>query len=130
MAKPPKAPHGIFCPACKSGDRKVAESRKQIDRVRRRCVCLNCGEHYTTSETIIDKLDYLLFLEKMRTEGNCINLDLSAETKTAKITLEFPLPKGQDLPAFVEAVTRRWVVDTDFEEEPCDEEDDMEGDDE
>ena len=96
----------------------MMETRKVIGRIRRRCQCLDCGEIYTTSETIISNLDYLLFLEQMKTEGSCVGLDISAEKRTAKVTLCFPLPKHKDLAAFVEAVTKKWVLDTD----PCEEE--------
>ena len=95
------------------------ETRKAVGRIRRRCQCLDCGEIYTTSETIITDLDYLLFLEQMKTEGSCVALDISAEKRTAKVTLCFPLPKHKDLASFVEAVTKKWVLET----EPCDNED-------
>lgn len=96
----------------------MMETRKASGRIRRRCKCLDCGETYTTSETIISEVDYLLFLEKMKAQGSCVALDLNAESGFAKVTLAFPMPKHKDLASFVEAVTKKWVLDTD----PCEEE--------
>lgn len=96
----------------------MIETRKAIGRIRRRCQCLDCGELFNTSETIISEVDYLLFLEKMKAQGSCVALDLNAESGFAKVTLAFPMPKHKDLASFVEAVTKKWVLDT----EPCDEE--------
>jgi hypothetical protein len=95
----------------------MMETRKASGRIRRRCKCLDCGEVYTTSETIISQVDYLLFLEQMKAEGSCVALDLNAESGFAKVTLAFPLPKHKDLASFVEAVTRKWVLHTELSDE-------------
>ncbi len=118
-----KVQTGIFCPACSSPKRKILESRKQVQKVRRRCKCLDCDERYTTSEELVDENFDIFDIRTMRTKGSCIALDLSSEKKVAKITLSFPLPESEDIPAFVDAVTRRWVIETEpSEDENCDEE--------
>ena len=56
---------GVQCPFCRSTERRVAESCRQSNEVRRRCVCQNCSSKFTTIEKLIDRnervgLDLLL----------------------------------------------------------------------
>lgn len=48
---------GITCPACKSVERDVIESRRLSGQVRRRCICKNCGARYTTYECQVITFD-------------------------------------------------------------------------
>lgn len=48
---------GVQCPTCKSTKRRVIESRPQSGEVRRRCVCQNCSNKFTTIEKLIDRDD-------------------------------------------------------------------------
>lgn len=48
---------GVQCPTCKSTVRKVLESRPQSNEIRRRCVCENCSNKFTTIEKLIDRDD-------------------------------------------------------------------------
>lgn len=48
---------GVRCPDCGSTERKVIESRRQTNEVRRRCVCQNCSNRFTTIETLMDRDD-------------------------------------------------------------------------
>lgn len=48
---------GVQCPACGGTERKVIESRPQINEVRRRCVCQSCSNKFTTVEKLIDRND-------------------------------------------------------------------------
>ena len=48
---------GVQCPACKSTVRKVLESRPQTNEIRRRCVCQNCSNKFTTIEKLINRDD-------------------------------------------------------------------------
>lgn len=47
---------GITCPACGKVCRRVIETRRLADRVRRRCVCSGCGERFTTYELRYDRI--------------------------------------------------------------------------
>lgn len=44
---------GVCCPVCESIERRVIESRKQANEVRRRCVCKTCSARFTTTERLI-----------------------------------------------------------------------------
>ncbi|NCU71524.1 MAG: hypothetical protein EBY66_00675 [Candidatus Fonsibacter lacus] len=48
---------GVRCPVCESTERKVIESRRQINEIRRRCVCQTCSTRFTTTEKLIDRDD-------------------------------------------------------------------------
>ena len=45
----------MICPVCNSEKSKVLESRKSSYGIRRRRECLDCGNRFTTLETIIKK---------------------------------------------------------------------------
>jgi hypothetical protein len=47
---------GITCPSCGATARQVLESRRLMDRVRRRCVCSSCSERFTTYELRYDQI--------------------------------------------------------------------------
>lgn len=42
----------MMCPSCGSESLKVIDSRKTTDSIRRRRRCKDCGERFTTYETI------------------------------------------------------------------------------
>lgn len=46
---------GIACPDCGEVGRRVMESRRLRDRVRRRCVCSACDSRFTTYELRYDQ---------------------------------------------------------------------------
>lgn len=48
---------GIRCPVCESTERRVVESRRQINKICRRCICQTCSTRFTTTEKLIDR-DY------------------------------------------------------------------------
>jgi transcriptional regulator NrdR family protein len=49
--------NGVPCPTCGSTERRVIESRPQLNEIRRRCVCQRCLNKFTTIETLIDRND-------------------------------------------------------------------------
>lgn len=50
---------GVPCPICGSKARKVIESRPQGNEIKRRCVCKNCSNRFTTTEKLTDQDDKL-----------------------------------------------------------------------
>lgn len=48
--------NGITCPNCGASARRVLESRRLHDRVRRRCICSECSGRFTTYELRYDEI--------------------------------------------------------------------------
>lgn len=55
MKKDDDALLGVRCPVCESTERRVIESRKQADEIRRRCVCQTCSARFTTTEKLVHR---------------------------------------------------------------------------
>lgn len=45
------------CPYCGNNKSEVVDSRPQVDVIRRRRLCLNCGKRWTTHETTVRAVD-------------------------------------------------------------------------
>jgi transcriptional regulator NrdR family protein len=46
---------GVCCPVCESTERRVVESKRQVNEIRRRCVCQTCSVRFTTTERLIHR---------------------------------------------------------------------------
>lgn len=45
----------MICPNCNSDQTAVTNSRQKKTHRRRRYECLNCGERFTTKETVVEE---------------------------------------------------------------------------
>lgn len=55
--------YGLACGICGISDSKIIESREQKKYVRRRHVCKNCGNRFSTREYLFDDIESLLNIE-------------------------------------------------------------------
>lgn len=47
----------MICPNCKSEQTKTIDSRQFDSYRRRRYVCIECGERFTTKETLVERVE-------------------------------------------------------------------------